>query len=117
MPHFIIDCSASIVNRVTEDVLLNLIHETAKASGLFIRGDIKVRVNAYSRFLVDGTATDFIHVFGHILEGRSTEQKANLSHSIVKALAELLPDVPFIAMNIYEFELATYCSKNMITAM
>jgi 5-carboxymethyl-2-hydroxymuconate isomerase len=115
MPHFIIDCSTNIVNRVTEDVLLNLVHETAKASGLFIRGDIKVRVNAYSHFLVDGTKADFIHVFGHVLEGRTTEQKAALSKSIVKVLMELLPDVPFIAMNISEFEKATYCNRDMIT--
>jgi 5-carboxymethyl-2-hydroxymuconate isomerase len=117
MPHFIIDCSKNIVNRVTEDVLLNLVHETAKASGLFIRGDIKVRVNAYSNFLVDGTTTDFIHVFGHVLEGRSTEQKAALSQSIVKVLVALLPDVTFIAMNVSEFEKATYCNRDMMTPM
>jgi 5-carboxymethyl-2-hydroxymuconate isomerase len=117
MPHFIIDCSQNIVNRVTEDVLLNLVHETAKASELFIRGDIKVRVNAYSSFLVDGAKTDFIHVFGHVLEGRSTEQKAALSESIVKALSKLLPEVSFIAMNVSEFGKATYYNKDMISIM
>jgi 5-carboxymethyl-2-hydroxymuconate isomerase len=114
MPHFIIDCSENIVHSVTEDVLLNLVHDTAKASGLFIRGDIKVRVNTYSNFLVDGTRADFIHVFGHVLEGRTTEQKAALSKSIVAVLVALLPDVPFIAMNVSEFEKATYCNRDMI---
>lgn len=114
MPHFIIDCSANIVNRVTEDMLLNLVYEAAKASGLFIRNDIKVRVNAYSNFLMDGTKDDFIHVFGHILEGRSASEKSTLSKSIVTALVTLLPDVRFIAMNVSEFEKATYCNRDMI---
>ncbi len=114
MPHFIIDCSANILTKTSETDLLELVYETTKASGLFVRGDIKVRVNAYKKFLVDSTQTDFIHVFGHVLEGRTIEQKAELSRSVVKALTGLLPDVKFIAMNVAEFEKATYYNRDML---
>lgn len=47
------------------------------------------------------------------MQGRTTEQKAKLSKTIVTKLSEMFPQVSNIAMNVSEFEKATYCNKSM----
>ncbi len=114
MPHFIIDCSENVLSIKPVDDLLQGVHDIARACGLFEPANIKVRVRAFKDFTVADTHSDFIHVFGNIMEGRTKEQKANLSRTIVTRLKELFPDVPVISMNVREFEKATYCNRHMV---
>lgn len=86
----------------------------ATASDLFTKGDIKVRIQTFDQFIAGDGQEDFIHVFGNIMEGRTDEQKANLSHRIVSALKGLFPQVPIISMNIRDFEKASYRNKTMV---
>jgi 5-carboxymethyl-2-hydroxymuconate isomerase len=48
------------------------------------------------------------------MEGRNTEQKANLSRKVIEQLNLMFPDIPILSMNIREFEAATYCNKSLI---
>lgn len=114
MPHFIIDCSPNIIKLQAPEDLLRAVHDTAEATGLFAKGDIKARINAYNYYTVGNTSNDFIHVFGNIMEGRNTEQKADLSRKMITCLKEMFPDVPVISMNVIDFEKATYCNKAML---
>ncbi|WP_242203433.1 5-carboxymethyl-2-hydroxymuconate Delta-isomerase [Aestuariivivens insulae] len=115
MPHFVIDCSNDILEmQDPKDVLLQ-VHNEATNSGLFDEADIKVRLNPFAdNYLVGGKESSFIHVFANIMEGRTTEQKAKLSKQIVRSLKLLFPNIPFIAINIRDFEKATYCNKTMV---
>jgi len=61
--------------------------------------DIKVRVNPFKKYSVGNKPEDFIYVFAYVMEGRNTQQKADLSK---------------IAMNVYDFEKATDCNKDML---
>ena len=114
MPHLIIDCSANVLNMKPVNELLHEVHDTAEATGLFKPGDIKVRVRGFEQFTVSNTGGDFIHVFGNIMEGRTVEQRATLSRKIVSKLVSMFPDVPVISMNVFEFEKATYCNRNIL---
>ena len=114
MPHFIIDCSENILSLVYPDEILKQVHDTAEATELFRKGDIKVRIRPFKDFTVGNTKSDFIHVFGNIMEGRNTEQKSNLSKEIIKKLKSMFPEVPVISINIREFEKATYCNRTMV---
>ncbi|MEP7256191.1 MAG: 5-carboxymethyl-2-hydroxymuconate Delta-isomerase [Ferruginibacter sp.] len=114
MPHFVIDCSANIIKLKTPEEIITAVYETAEATGLFSKADIKVRLNPFIYFTVAGTNSDFIHVFGNIMQGRNTEQKADLSKKMVTRLKSMFPDVPVISMNIIDFEKATYCNKSMV---
>ncbi|MDC2887984.1 5-carboxymethyl-2-hydroxymuconate Delta-isomerase [Psychrosphaera algicola] len=116
MPHFVIDCSKNVLAQHDEKSVISGVHKVAFSTGLFDEGDIKVRVNAFDTFLVGAQTSDFIHVFAHIMEGRNIDQKAMLSHEIVKHLVSLFPSVNNIAMNIYDFEKATYCNRAMLIA-
>ena len=115
MPHFVIDCSENILTLQQPEKIIQDIHRSACNSKLFDEGDIKVRLNPFKEhYLVGGKQDDFIHVFANIMEGRTTEQKRNLSKQIVTQLKILFPTIPFIAINIRDFDKATYCNKNMI---
>jgi len=114
MPHFIIDCSANVLTRVSEPEILTAVFDATNASGLFIAEDIKVRVNPYVRYEVGGKKTGFIHVFGYILAGRTEEQKADLSQRVVKTLVGLFPTIEFIASSVDEFTKAGYCNRHLL---
>jgi 5-carboxymethyl-2-hydroxymuconate isomerase len=114
MPHFVVDCSESILSIHDENTINEQIHIVAASTKLFDERDIKVRVNPFKTYIVGNIKEDFIHVFSNIMEGRTTEQKAILSKNIVTKLAEMFPHISNIAINIRDFEKATYCNKNMI---
>jgi 5-carboxymethyl-2-hydroxymuconate isomerase len=117
MPHFIIDCSESILSLADPDELMQAVYAAAESTGLFARcgaAGIKVRLHLYRYFTnVDGRE-HFVHVFANLMEGRTTEQKKALSEKVVRTLRELLPAVEIISMNIRDFEKATYCNRAMI---
>jgi len=114
MPHFLIDCSESIFKLHSEERIIEQVHLAAKSTGLFNVNDIKVRVSSFKKYTTGNSVEDFIHVFAHIMEGRSHAQKADLSKKIVQGLISLLPSVPNIGSNVIEFEIANYCNRNMI---
>ena len=114
MPHFIIECSANITLQKKPEEINTLVHQLALASNLFAEKDIKVRIKSYDNYLVGGEKQDFIHIFGNIMEGRTSEQKDKLSRSIIAELKLNFPDTPIISINIRDFEKAGYCNKTMI---
>ena len=115
MPHFIIETTKEVYTKTNPDTLLKALHNCAVQSNLFNEKDIKVRIRNYELYSVSGSKEDFIHVFGYIMEGRSTSQKANLSKSFVETLTTMFPHVQIISMNMKEFEKATYCNRYLLT--
>ena len=117
MPHFIIDCSESILDLANPDELIRSVYATAESTGLFASngvGGIKVRLHSYRYFKnVDGQE-HFVHVFANIMEGRTPVQKKALSENVVRALKALLPTVEIVSMNIRDFEKASYCNATML---
>jgi 5-carboxymethyl-2-hydroxymuconate isomerase len=114
MPHFVIDCSENIINLKSPQEIIQKVYNTAEASNLFEKGDIKVRINPFKYYTIGNTQNDFIHIFANIMEGRTAEQKKTMSDSIIKELKTMFPDVPIISINVRDFEKATYCNKSMI---
>lgn len=114
MPHFMIDCSQDILQQRTPDELMDAVYEAADATGLFAPNDIKVRLQPYQYYRLGTGKKNFLHVFGYIMQGRTTEQKATLSKQICIRLSELLPDISFLSANIHDFEAATYSNKALI---
>jgi 5-carboxymethyl-2-hydroxymuconate isomerase len=114
MPHFIIDCPEEFLDNCDPEELMTLVHDTVDSTGLFAKGDIKVRINPFVYSSVGNEYKMFIHIFGYIMQGRTTEQKADLSKRIVTKLKSMFPDVPVISMNVMDFEKATYCNRTMV---
>lgn len=114
MPHFIIDCSQDILLKNSPEEIMDAVYKVADSTGLFAINDIKIRLQPFQYYRLGDQKKNFIHVFGYIMEGRSTEQKANLSRQICIRLTELLPDISFLSVNISEFEAATYSNKALV---
>lgn len=114
MPHFIIDCSENVIRLKSAEEIMQDVFNSALSTDLFIASEIKVRINPFSNYNNGNTLDDFIHVFGYIMEGRNTDQKAKLSKAIVTKLNAILPEVPVISINIKDFEKASYFNKTMI---
>ena len=114
MPHFIIECSEHVIAMKSPEETMQKVYNTAEATQLFSKGDIKVRIKPYKYYNIGNTKDDFIHIFTNIMEGRTRSQKANLSKSIIKELKGMFPEVPIISMNIRDFEKETYCNKFIV---
>lgn len=114
MPHFVVDCSQGILHQHREEEILARLHHAVNSTGLFEEPDIKVRVNLYSVYAVGNGKEDFIHVFSYIMQGRSIEQRAHLSKTIVRELTDMFPATHRIATNVTEFEKATYLNREML---
>jgi 5-carboxymethyl-2-hydroxymuconate isomerase len=117
MPHFVIECSENVLTKKTPDEIMEAVYEVAEATGLFAKGDIKVRITPYKHYKLGQEKKDFLHIFGNIMEGRSKEQKANLSTGIIERLNQLLPELSILSMNIRDFEMATYSNKSLINPL
>jgi 5-carboxymethyl-2-hydroxymuconate isomerase len=114
MPHFIIDCSENIIKTKPAEEIMKIVHDAAEGTGLFEKGDIKVRINSFTYFNNGNTKNEFLHIFGYVMEGRTPEQKANLSKVIMQQLKSILPALPILSMNVDDFEKETYCNKSMV---
>jgi len=114
MPHFIIDCSENVIQQKSPDEIMQAVYEAAEGTGLFGTNDIKVRLRPFQYFKLGEDKKDFVHIFGNIMEGRSTDQKADLSRRIIERVNEILPDISILSINIREFEKATYSNKTFL---
>lgn len=93
---------------------MTALYEVADSTGLFAPNDIKVRLRPFTYYKLGEGKTSFLHVFAYIMEGRTVEQKADLSRKITARLNEMFPSISFLSINLQEFELATYCNKSLI---
>lgn len=114
MPHFVVDCSQEILKLHDEDSILARIHRVVSSTGLFDESDIKIRIHPFDAYAVGGRREDFIHVFAWIMQGRSVEQRAALSKAVVGELSAMFPRIARIAINVAEFEQATYFNRTMM---
>ena len=78
MPHFVMDCSESVLISLSEEFVIEQIHIAANSTGLFDEGDIKVRLNPFVKFSVGNEREDFIHVFAHMMQGLPYSQSSTI---------------------------------------
>ncbi|WP_299436492.1 5-carboxymethyl-2-hydroxymuconate Delta-isomerase [uncultured Aquimarina sp.] len=113
MPHFVIDCSENITTLKSPNEIMQKVYDSAEATGLFAKGDIKVRINPFKYYNNGSPDKDFIHIFGNIMEGRNSIQKNMLSKRIISELKLMFPEVSIISINIRDFDKAGYRNRLM----
>lgn len=112
MPHCIIDCPATLAQRVGEQTLLAAVHDAIDAGGLFKPGDIKVRLNGFEHYRCGATQDDFVHVALYLFAGRSAQQRHGLALATLAALVELLPEVEALSMDVREMPRETFVNRS-----
>lgn len=115
MPHIIIETSQQLISNVNPDDLCKVVLNAAMDTHLFddSPGGAKVRINSYNHYLNDYKNTDFIHTFVHILEGRTDQEKKDLSTRITMAIMKICPETPIISTQVIDIMKAGYTSKTM----
>lgn len=114
MPHFVIECSQNVLNMQPAAVIMDTVYQAGESTGLFAENDIKVRIRPYELYQLGKGKDSFLHIYGSVMQGRTTAQLADLSKVIIQKLAPLLPDVSFLSINIDEFQQKTYSNRSLI---
>ncbi|MCD7041090.1 MULTISPECIES: 5-carboxymethyl-2-hydroxymuconate Delta-isomerase [Pseudomonas fluorescens group] len=112
MPHCIIDCPATLAQRIGEHTLLTTVHDALDSFGLFKPGDIKVRLNGFTHYRCGTTQDDFVHVALYLFAGRSAEQQRSLASATLGALIEVLPQVEALSMDVREMPRETFVNRS-----
>ncbi|GAA0400586.1 hypothetical protein GCM10009133_06800 [Cocleimonas flava] len=112
MPHCIIEHSNDVLTRVTQQQLIDSVLTGAKKSALFELDHIKLRTHAYEYYQKgDVKQAGFIHVTVRILQGRTVEQRQDLSEKVLQEFDHLRLSAVTITVEIVEMETASYTKK------
>ena len=108
MPHCVIEYSEDVADDIAIEKLVAAVHAGAFASELFPEYDIKTRALGYRHHQTGQTRDSFVHVAVHLLDGRTDEQKAGLSESVLAHIEPLLPNVASVGVEILDIHRASY---------
>ncbi|WP_299875956.1 5-carboxymethyl-2-hydroxymuconate Delta-isomerase [uncultured Cocleimonas sp.] len=112
MPHCIIEHSEDVLSSVNQQQLIDTVLTGAKKSALFELDHIKLRTQSYEYYQKgDVKQAGFIHVTLRILEGRTEEQRQELSEKVLSEFDGLSLKRVTITVEIVEMETASYSKK------
>ncbi|PXA71534.1 MULTISPECIES: 5-carboxymethyl-2-hydroxymuconate Delta-isomerase [Vibrio] len=106
MPNLVLEYSNSVEERVNIQGLLEDLHQVAIDSGLFETASIKSRTLRCHHWLIgeQGDSVDFIHLSFELLDGRSAQQKRELSRQLMTVLAEQASQVHSLTINVRDMD-------------
>lgn len=106
MPNLVMEYSNSVDERVNVQGLLEDLHQVAIQCGLFDIGSIKSRALRCHNWLIgeEGDSVDFIHISFELLDGRTPEQKRELSRQLMDVLTEQASHVRSLTVNIRDMD-------------
>jgi len=108
MPHLIIEYSADCLDEQQAAAMVEVVFDTANASGLFETPNIKSRAIPITAYRLGVEGKGFVCVRCRIHAGRSREQKKQLSDAVVAALRELELGVAAITAEVIDMDPASY---------
>lgn len=112
MPHIVIEYYAE--TDMDRRQVLETALETAAASGVMNRADIKVRLSRSEAILLGDGRSSFMHVTISMLAGRSDEAKLELARAMTEALRATCPCLGAISTDIRDMNPETY-KKSLLT--
>ena len=112
MPHCIIEHSEDVLSSVNQRQLIDSVLTGTKKSELFQLDHIKLRTQSYEYYQKgDLKQAGFIHVTLRILQGRSVEQRRDLSEKVLLEFDNLALKSLTITVEIIEMETASYSKR------
>lgn len=94
VPHFVVEYSSNLEDRLDLTGLIHKIHETAAETGVFKRKGIRTRAARRDHYrIADGHPDNgFVHLVARIAHGRSVQQQREAGEKIFAAIcAHLVP--------------------------
>ena len=109
MPHCIIEHAEQLLTSISPQQLIDTVLTGAKESELFELDHIKLRTQSYECYQKgDVKQADFIHVTMRILQGRTVEQRQDLSNKVLLEFDKLALKNITVTVEIIEMETASY---------
>lgn len=110
MPNLVMEYSNSVDERVNVQSLLEDLHQVALTCGLFDADSVKSRALRCHNWLIGeaGDSADFIHISFELLDGRTTEQKRELSRQLMAVLQEQASHVYSLTVNMRDMDKACF---------
>lgn len=108
MPHFVIEYARPVETQTAIAAVMEAVHEAAAGSGVMKSEDIKVRAVACDHWRLARPGETFLHVTASLLEGRTDQQKEALAIRVRTALAELLPAVTSLSVDVRDMNPVAY---------
>lgn len=106
MPNLVMEYSNSVDERVNVQGLLEDLHKVVLHSGFFDVGSVKSRALRCNDWLIgeEGDSVDFIHISFELLDGRTQEQKRELSRQLMAELQEQASHIRSLTVNIRDMD-------------
>ncbi len=112
MPHCIIEHSDDVLKSVTQRQLIDSVLTGTKKSELFELDHIKLRTQSYEYYQKGEVEQDgFIHISLRILQGRTIQQRKDLSEKVLSEIENLALQNITITVEIIEMETSSYSKK------
>lgn len=110
MPNLVLEYSNSVDERVNVQGLLEDLHQVVMTCGLFDIPSIKSRALRCHHWLVgdEGDSVDFIHISFEMMDGRTAEQKRELSRQLMDVLVAQSSHVRSLTVNIRDMDRAWF---------
>ncbi len=112
MPHCIIEYSKALESTLNIKTLVQCVHSSVAASGLFSEKAIKTRAIAYPHHQTATSEGSFIHITIRLFDGRTEEQKIALSHAVLDDAVRQVKDVASITVETVNIHKASYASHS-----
>jgi len=111
MPHCIIEYAKDIESHVKG--IINASYLGLSHSNLFAENDIKIRAMPFEYYqkgdsIFNDSSSAFIHIRIHILSGRSTKEKSDLSHAVLNSVSLAHDDIKNVSVEIIDIESSSY---------
>ncbi len=111
MPHCVVEYSDTLESQVSAKKLLAAVYDSTLQAGLFEKSHIKVRALAYQHFQSGAQSPAFVHVTIRMHQGRSSEQKKQLSDTVLAGLVALELTAVSITVETVDMHTASYARQ------
>ena len=109
MPHILIEYTVDSINNQQLSDVMRVVYQAVADSQLFNEANIKLRAIAVEHYRLGSAGKGFVHVQSRIHQGRSDQQKQQLSESILQALRSLSLALQEITCEVVEMDRRSYC--------
>lgn len=108
MPHLVIEYPQDRIRSEQLETLLDAVHASVVASGLFDESHIRLRTIPFTHYRLAGREEAFIHVQCRIHAGRTEEKKRLLSEAVLAAIRGQRLPLMNITVEVVEMDRESY---------
>lgn len=111
MPHLILEHSSELAETHDIKSILEALFETAAASGVFGRDDIRARSVTCENTVSGAAKPGFAHVTLRLMDGRPPNVQRDLAEALLEVLIKHLPEVGALSVAPVEIQRDIYARR------